>query len=347
MIQIRERIHSVDYFEKKYCPPYDEIREYLNYEAAGGTTVDHLILSGGLCRQGTTPWGMIARALRIPYVYQAEKAADRCIRAGIQPQEIKYGEIDSHHHYGEEVGLTVESKFAIGGPNFEDSFINPLQAHRKVKGKKGGIEISKMSIVDFERNPYETYDSWVRLYLNDFYQTEYGVSREQLLKNFIAAHNTRKEFYFQSQAEGIPHIHFVQELLQYRGNINDVGFSQAEEEHVAQIIFNIFNHSGVPISLDQATASITWDQVTEAKLRSEIIFPREPAYDFEGALMTSIAKGKYRYSGKGSKNALVHLTDYEISMIDRHGMPEFYNNLLSKSIKDLNLREKDYNDLYI
>ena len=346
MIQIRERTHFSDYFEKKYSPPHDEIRQCLIYEVAGGKTVDHLILSGGLCRQGTTPWGMIARALKIPYVYQAEKAVDRSLRAGIQPQEIRYGEIDSHPHYGEEVGLVVESKFAIGGPSFEDSFVNPLQAHRKVEGRQGGIEVSKMSIVHFERNPYETFYSWVRLYLNDFYQREYGVSREQLLENFIAAHNTREEFYFQSQREGIPQMHFVQELLQYRGNGKEV-MEGAEEEHVAQIIFNIFNHSGVPITFDQAKGSITWDHVTEAKLRSEIIFPSEPAYDFEGALMTSVAKGKYRYSGKGKENALPHLTDHEIAMINLHGMPEFYNDLLSQSIKDLGLREKDYSDLYI
>lgn len=316
---------------------YDLIRPCLDY-----SDIDDAMLILGDCRSGTTSLAIVMARLGIPMGYQEDKAALRCLLAGMEPEKIQFKQWVKP----ESIRKTVGSKSTIGGGQLADCLLNPLKA--RLHGPDGfGIPSDNLSTVLMARNPFSALESWKRTYSDDFYQ----VPAKQILENFLAAQYTLAEAQHDLevlQQNGSPLTFFAQELLNYRGPEKDEDRSRANVDHTAYVVHTLMTRSAMPFEKKAVYEAISnWPQVTVEEAHKIMHFPDEPPYNFKGAILSTFNSGSYSGRDPSMKKVLSQLTLDEIRTIYTHGLTHLYNDQLDMSIDDLGLNYADYEDLFI
>ena len=311
--------------------PIPLIRACMDY-----TDVEQAMEILGDCRCGSTSLAIVLARLGFPVGYQEDKAALRSILAGLEPEQIHFGTW----------GKKVVSKSTIGGGQLADCLLNPLDV--RLYGEDGfGIPADKLSSILMMRNTLSAYESWKRTYSNDFYKK----SEATVLENFLAAQYTlgvAQADLQELQDQGSPVTFFAQELLNYRGSHTGELKQQASLDHVAQVVHTIMSRSNMPVEMDAVYKAISnWPRVTAEEAHKILYFPKEPPYDFNGAILPTFNSGNYSGRDPSMPQVLKRLTINEIRTVFNHGLTDLYNEQLHVSIDHLGLDYNEYEGLAI
>ncbi len=311
--------------------PIPLIRACMDY-----TDVEQAVEILGDCRCGSTSLAIVLARLGFPVGYQEDKAALRSILAGLEPEQIHFGTW----------GKKVVSKSTIGGGQLADCLLNPLDV--RLYGEDGfGIPADKLSSILMMRNPFSAFKSWKETYANDFYK----ISEATVLKNFLAAQYTlgvAQADLQELQDQGSPVTFFAQELLNYRGAERGESKQQASVDHVARVVNTIMSRSNMPVEMDAVYKAISnWPRVTAKEAHQIMYFPKEPPYDFNGAILPTFNSGNYSGRDPSMAQVLSRLTIEEIRTIFNHGLTDLYNEQLYVSIDHLGLDLHAYEGLAI